>query len=277
MTGRPKPTGEPYTLPPRAGPRPTEAEIAEAEHRAFCCDDDGHECIPYPPPIPQDYGSDPDAYRSARAAWEDAERARIERARPREACRLDRAPARAAPPARRHRAAPRSSSPKPWRPPARSSTGCASASPPRAPPWAGITRPRRPCGRTGSTPSPITREPTAPSAPPPSIGPATSTARPPDLGRGRTALAGGRAQATASASARSPQALRPGARRSLGALTPFSAIRPPHRHAVRAVWRGMRRWQETGMISSHPGPPRRALQGRVIHKGVRGIHLGESR
>ena len=79
MTGRPKPTGEPYTLPPRAGPRPTEEEIAEAEHHAFCCDDDGHECIPYPPPIPQDYGGD-DAYRSARAAWEDAERARIERA-----------------------------------------------------------------------------------------------------------------------------------------------------------------------------------------------------
>ncbi len=77
MTGRPKPTGEPYALPPRAGPRLTEAEIAEAEHRAFCCDDDGHECIPYPPPIPQDY-SDPDAYRRARAAWEDAERARIE-------------------------------------------------------------------------------------------------------------------------------------------------------------------------------------------------------
>ena len=79
MTGRPKPTGEPYALPPRAGPRPTEEEIAEAEHQAFCCDDDGHECIPYPPPIPQDHGDD-DAYRSARAAWEDAERARIERA-----------------------------------------------------------------------------------------------------------------------------------------------------------------------------------------------------
>lgn len=74
-TGRPRttPGGHPRarlgTLPPRAGPRLTDEEIAREEHLAASCDADGHEIASPPPPIRQDCEAAGLDYDTERAAW----------------------------------------------------------------------------------------------------------------------------------------------------------------------------------------------------------------
>ena len=279
MTGRPKPTRR--ALRPAPARRPAPHRGGDRRGRAPRVLLRRRRPRVHPLPAPH-----PAGLRRRRRLPQRARRLGGRRARPhrtgcpREARRLDRAPARAAPPARRHRAGPGHPRPSPGGRPLDLRLDARARHHRARHPGRGS---RDHAGHAGGLARRHRRSPANPRRRPHRRSRSGPRPRPqgrPDLGRGRTPLAGGRAQATASASARSPQALRPRAGRSLGALTPFSAIRPLHQHAVGAVWRGMRRWrrwQEIGPITSHPGPPRRALRGRVIHKGVRGIHLDESR
>ena len=92
-TGRLKPTGGRYTLPPPPFPHPTDEERAEQEHLDTWCDADGHEFMPYPEPFPQDYEGATARFEAAHAAWKRAEADRLDQAaREKRATWDDRAP-----------------------------------------------------------------------------------------------------------------------------------------------------------------------------------------
>ena len=79
-TGRLKPTGKRFTLPPPLFPHPTDEEIAEQAYLDTWCDADGHEFMPYPEPFLQDYEGHAARFEAAHAAWEQAEADRLDRA-----------------------------------------------------------------------------------------------------------------------------------------------------------------------------------------------------
>ena len=79
-TGRLKPTGKRFTLPPPLFHQLTDEEIAEQAYLDTWCDADGHEFMPYPEPSLRDYEGHAARFEAAHAAWERAEAGRLDRA-----------------------------------------------------------------------------------------------------------------------------------------------------------------------------------------------------
>lgn len=79
-TGRLKPTGGRFILPPPLLPRLTEEEMAEQDYFDAWCDADGHGFMPYPEPFPEEYEGRAARYEAAHAEWKQAETDRLDRA-----------------------------------------------------------------------------------------------------------------------------------------------------------------------------------------------------
>ena len=79
-TGRLKPTGGRFVLPPPPFPRLTDEERAEQDYLDAWCDADGHEFMPYPEPSLRDYEGHAARFKAAHTAWERAEADRLDRA-----------------------------------------------------------------------------------------------------------------------------------------------------------------------------------------------------
>ena len=79
-TGRLKPTGGRFILPPPPFSRLTDEEMAEQDYFDAWCDADGHGFMPYPEPFPEEYEGRAARYEAAHAEWKQAEADRLDRA-----------------------------------------------------------------------------------------------------------------------------------------------------------------------------------------------------